>query len=83
MVYTYSNAFFKCKKEIMTCIIKWMNYYARFKFVSHRKTNTALYEILRFVKLIKIIQWIPEAREMGNRELCNGYRVSYLHDGKD
>ena len=60
-----------------------MNYYARFKFVSHRKTNTALYEILRFVKLIKIIQWIPEAREMGNRELCNGYRVSYLHDGKD
>ena len=29
-----------------------MNCYARFKYVSHRKINTALYEILRFVKFI-------------------------------
>lgn len=52
-----------------------MNCYARFKYVSHRKINTTLYEILRFVKLITIIQWFPEAGEMGNSELCNGYRA--------
>ena len=50
--------------------------------MSHGKINTTLYEILRFVKLITIIQWFPEAAEMGNRELCNRYRVSDLHDEK-
>lgn len=82
MKYTFNNMLLKHKKEIMTCIIKWMNCFARFKYVSHRKINTTLYEILRFVKLITIIQWFPEAAEMGNRELCNRYRVSDLHDEK-